>query len=188
MFKKFAATLLCLLSLQGTASAQSTALPTCSSNDLSGVTVLGCLGGFGGNLLGNNSALQVATLLQQWYPTLTSSSITSAINTAGWSTQAQSLSGDPGQALVNFSAPLSGITVVGLHEGGKAGGDTAFYLIQAQPGSTLDAFKFSTSSPSGAQVYATGLTSPVPEPGTYALYAAGLAVVAFVVKRRRPAA
>ena len=181
-----AATLGCVALVMSAPAAQAQTLPTCSSADLSGVTVLGCLGTYQGNLLGNSSAAQVTQYLQQWYPTLTTTSISSAIGTSGWTTTATEIKGDRGQALVNFAAPLSGIALVGLHEGGKGGGDTAFYLIQA--GSNLDTFKFSTTAPSGAQIYAMNLTSPVPEPETYMLYLAGLAVVGFVVKRRRPAA
>ncbi|MFM7704331.1 MAG: PEP-CTERM sorting domain-containing protein [Rubrivivax sp.] len=36
------------------------------------------------------------------------------------------------------------------------------------------------------QIYATGIPTPVPEPGTFAMTLAGLAAVGFVTRRRRP--
>ena len=88
---------------------------------------------------------------------------------------------------IDFSLPLSGLTLVGVHWGNfggpssAAGNVSALYLFNA--GQSLDTFAVNVTG--GLSSVAVWTTSPVPEPSTYALALAGLAGIGFVARRRR---
>lgn len=158
-------------------------MPACSFGDLSGVTVTACTGYIQGNLLKGSSGDTV------------SASIASQLAALGVANPANALYIEKipslaGLYTVDFSTPLAGDTVIGLHLGGGSNkfganipsGGTAFYRFKA--GANLDSFALAAnlSSASGVAVFQT---SAVPEPETFALMLAGLMGVGFVARRRR---
>lgn len=160
-----------------------TALPTCGASDLSGGTFLACTTYVSGNLISNNSSDLAATLsaLVALGQKVGTDGVTHPFDgtSANWVEKLPSLSGNT----IDFSMPLNGITFLGIHKGGggQGGQGTAFYLIDA--GSNLDKLTYNLSGLSNAALYQT-VTTPVPEPETYALMLAGLAALGFLARRR----
>jgi hypothetical protein len=122
-------------------------------------------------------------------------SIDNVANTISWSILALNIelpltgahihaapAGVNGPVIVNFSGQLSGS---GLFDAD---------LASITPANASDFYVnlHNTAFPSGAirgqLQYITTVNPPIPEPGTYAMLLAGLAGVAAVVRRRRPAA
>lgn len=145
---------------------------SCSSSDLSNVTVVKCAGFFSGNLLDNKPAdvSWVASMLN------TTFDISGATGT--W---LEKIDGVNDVDALNFTVPLSGLTVVALHFGGGKGGPgkgTAFYQFDA--GDHLDSLKtVFGASPSAALYMTSAVVAPpasrsVPEPAPYALILVGL--------------
>jgi hypothetical protein len=156
---------------------------SCSSPayDISGtgLTVNGCLGFFNKNLNNADSFAEVSNLLDTTWGS----------SAAG----AQILEQLSSPVLTNpdtFNTAVSGQTIIGVHWGGareQPGGQTAFYNVTIGQGFT--GFTFTAKNPGGVSnlaLYST--TAPVPEPETYAMLLAGLGVVGFVARRRRPQA
>lgn len=147
----------------------------CTVNDIS-PTAQACAGFFNGQLL-SNQAGDIAA--QQ--AALTSIGFVGAFNFNSF----EKLSGLNSATTVNFATALNGITFIGLHFGNGQNGpgnSTAFYRFDA--GTNLDTFKLAFNASSDAILYST--MPAVPEPETYALLLAGLGVVGFVSRRRRP--
>jgi hypothetical protein len=100
----------------------------------------------------------------------------------------EKISGLAGNQTVNFASLLNGVTYIGLHFGGGTGSptpgadSTAFYRFDA--GTNLDTFTLAYNASSDAILYSTA--PAIPEPETYALMLAGLGVIGFVARRRRP--
>jgi hypothetical protein len=133
-----------------------------------------CAGFFDGNLLNN------ANIAQQ----------TTALASLGFSwdgnfAAVEKIPSLLGSHTVNFASLLNGITYIGLHFGGGQGGPgnaTAFYRFDA--GTNLDTFTLAYNASSNAVLYST--MPAIPEPQTCALMLAGLGVMGFVARRRRP--
>jgi len=149
---------------------------SCDTADISPIA-LACAGRYDGNVL-DNSAPDVAIQI-------------SALAALGFTWDGTSfsdfpkLSGLGGATNIDFPGLLNGITYVGIHVGGGAGGGTtSFYKFDA--GTSLDAFTLSLSKSSGAVVYATDPGTPaVPEPSNWALMLGGFAMLGGVMRLRR---
>jgi PEP-CTERM motif len=146
--------------------------PACGASDVSGVTFLSCSGYFEGNYISGNAGDK----------TFADTQLSSLGLTGTGGTWLEKIDGLGGSHTINFDAALSGIVYFGIHKGGAGEGaqSTAWYKIDV--GNTpLDSFTYNLQGSSNAALY--GFTAPVPEPGTYSLMLAGLAIVAFMARR-----
>jgi hypothetical protein len=150
----------------------------CSLNDIT-PAALACAGGYDGNVM-NNEAGNVTT--QQ-----------TALASLGFNWDGTNfgsleyLSPLNGAHTIDFDQMLYGITFVGIHVGGKGGGQTTFYKFDA--GAGLDAFTLNLERSSGAVLYSTGDPTPgVPEPASWAMMLGGFGLVGGALRNRRKAA
>ncbi|WP_229633520.1 PEP-CTERM sorting domain-containing protein [Duganella qianjiadongensis] len=165
--------------------------PKCSGTAIevivAGKTVpVTCLGYFDGNLNGNSTSwTSVRTDLAPWNVSVT-----------GPAASSNMLSGLSNATTFDFSKTLYGDTVLGVHYGViKVGSGkdaikyndvTAFYRFDAGTSGVLKIIN-NIDSISNATLYRSGVAAPVPEPETYAMLLAGLALVGVIARRRRSA-
>ncbi|MGK2898700.1 MAG: FxDxF family PEP-CTERM protein [Burkholderiaceae bacterium] len=147
---------------------------TPSFSDLVNVTATACAGFYDKNIVSGNPA-DIATV----NGVLTSWGI-SSITT--WLDKVDTTS-EP----INFNIPMFGDTVVAIHwgnRGGDAGNVSAIYRFDAGAAgiTMLDLNNSIAQGLSNAAIY---VTTPIPEPETYALMLAGLGVVGFMARRRK---
>jgi hypothetical protein len=89
-----------------------------------------------------------------------------------------------GATILDFGFTLYGISFLGVHYGGGAGGgETDFYKFDA--GTGLDTITLNRSSSSGAVLYDTGTSTPVPEPVSWALMLGGFGAIGGMMRARR---
>jgi len=150
----------------------------CSLTDISPTAIL-CSGGYTGNVL-NNSPADVAT--QQ-----------AGLLAIGFVWDGTNFDAFPkvdelhGATDIDFGWLMHGITFVGVHVGGGAGGgQTTFYKFDA--GSALETFTLHLPSSSDAVLYSTGRVSPpVPEPASWAMMLGGFGAIGGMIRSRRKA-
>jgi len=150
----------------------------CTLGDIS-PTALACSGGYTGNLLGNSPA---DVLAQQ-----------TGLAAIGYNWDGLNFGSLPklsplnGATNIDFPGLLNGISYIGIHVGGGAGGgQTTFYKFNA--GSSLDAFTLHLANSSGAVLYWTDPGTPsVPEPASWALMLGGFGLVGGAMRSRRAA-
>ena len=170
-----AAALVMLMSAGSTMAAEA----LCAGSDIS-VPGASCIGFISGNLNGNKSTLaEINQDVAAWGVTLTAP-------VASTST----LNGNT----INFGQQLYGDTIVSIHYGNvtdvlgnKLNNVTAFYRFDAGQGAGVASFTAAFNASANATLYSTG-TAPVmavPEPGTYAMMFAGLALMGLVARRRK---
>ncbi len=160
-------------------------VPASSSCAASNISVAGasCIGFISGNLNGNKPSLaEINQNLGVWGLNLTAPVASTSM-----------LSGLSGNT-INFGQQLYGDTIVSIHYGNvtdvlgnKLNNVTAFYRFDAGHGAGVDSFTTAFNSSANATLYSTG-TAPVmavPEPGTYAMMFAGLALMGVVARRRK---
>lgn len=161
----------CAASFSLPAAAASEPPPACAASDLSGVSVISCVGYVSGNLISSNAG-DLATV----------NGLLAGLGLSGTGgSWIEKLDGLNGSSVINFAAPLSGVTYLGIHRGGagNSGQGTAFYKINA--GASLDLVGYNLGGSSNAALYQT---SAVPESQAYALMLAGLVGIAGFVRRR----
>jgi hypothetical protein len=161
----------------------------CSVNDIS-LAALACSGFYAGNLLDNSSVgAQITGLNAIGF---TWDGDFNGLVAAGQKFDAN------GATTLNFTQPLSGLTVIGLHFGGGGpdgvGNGTAFYLLDA--GTALKAIDLAYHGSSGVVIYSTGhhvapptdpVNGAVPEPASWAMMIGGFGMVGAAMRRRRTA-
>jgi len=167
-------------------------LPICALSDLS-VAASACAGFFDGNLLSNNGSDLAAQ-----------TSALDAIGLSNWDGSIAEPQMNLSSSLVDFQTALNGMTWIGVHFGGGAGGPnpqgggvTAFYRFDA--GANLDTFALNYGAASATRLYATGpapklappQSSPssavaaIPEPASWALMIVGFGAAGAILRRRR---
>jgi hypothetical protein len=95
-----------------------------------------------------------------------------------------------GSATLNFgSLNLTGLTILGAHFGNNSDTDansiTAYWLIDLGNVTTNTLTLTNGAGSSNAQIFATGVPSAVPEPGTWALMLLGFGGMGLALRRRR---
>ncbi|HEX2539905.1 MAG TPA: PEP-CTERM sorting domain-containing protein [Caldimonas sp.] len=158
------------------------ALEPCANTTFSALAATSCLGAFSGNINGSQSELDD---LSVW----------GSFSYVGKSDDASNgpFTSNPNVAVngtLTFDTALTGMFVIGL----KASNEHSYYLFNAlAPVSSLTFDSTAGVAVNGrvpqdlshANLYA--ITAPIPEPETYALLLAGLGLVGFMSKRRKPA-
>ena len=147
---------------------------SCSTADISPIA-LACDGRYSGNVLDNSApdvAIQIAALAALGFTW-------DGSNFAGF----PKLSSLGGATTIDFPGLLNGITYVGIHVGGGAGGGTtSFYRFNA--GTNLDTFTLNLANSSGAVLYGTD-PGAVPEPSNWALMLGGFTMLGGIMRLRR---
>ena len=158
----------------------SAATTLCATSDIS-VGALACSGFYEKNVL-NNSGSSIATQ--------TAALAALGFNWDGDFAAVEKIDDLKGSQTVDFTTLLSGVTYIGLHFGnGKdgPGNATAFYKLDAGVDG-LDTIKLFYKASSNAVLYYTSkppVTSPVPEPATWAMMIAGFGLVGAAMRRRK---
>jgi len=150
----------------------------CSLTDIT-PTAIACSGGFAGNVL---DASPPDVITQQ-----------TALAALGFTWDGThfgdfpKLDGLGGATNIDFPGLLNGITIFGIHVGGKGGGQTTFYKFNA--GTDLDVFTLHLPSSSDAVLYMTGdrTPPPIPETASWALMLCGFGAIGGVMRARRKA-
>lgn len=144
------------------------------------VTIVACAGGYSGNLL--QSSMTDPTGL----------AAVVALGAPGTGIflepKLENLSSATG--IINFSTVLTGMTVFGFHAGGAGDGGQGTFFFQFDAGSGVDVITITdrlNSNATGLSNAALFQTSPVPEPGTWAmmLFGFGALGASLRVRRRR---
>jgi hypothetical protein len=159
------------------AAARATPAPvaSCATTDIVPIA-LSCVGFISGNLLSNNGGDITAQ--------------TNALATLGL-TWDGAFSGDEkvsvgGSHTLNFSTLLTGISYIGIHFGGGAGGPgnaTAFYKLDA--GAGLDTITLNYNASSDAVLYSISPVRGVPEPASWAMMICGFFGLGATLRRAR---
>lgn len=148
------------------------------------VTIIACAGGYSGNLL--QDSLTDATGL----------SAISALGGSGGTFLEPKLEGlSSATGIINFTTPLTGLTIFGFHAGGAGDGaqGTFFFSFDAGAGTDViqitDRLNSNETGLSNAALFRTGgreVPPPgVPEPGTWTMMILGFGMVGGLLRRRQ---
>lgn len=145
--------------------------PACTLIGPTSVTVESCVGFTSGNLInhsGPDDAAQAAAVL--------------ALGGGVWSGVWLEKGDFTGSSTITFATLMVGETIIGFHMGGGKdyNQSTAFYRFNA--GAGMYSITTNAVGLSDAALY---VTSPVPEPATYAMLVAGLGLLGVAARRRK---
>lgn len=161
---------------------------------------IACQGYYGGNLItGTTGSATTAAelsainlLLNGPATTFGPTYVAGSYGSLGYDTVLGALANLNGTATLNFSPlNLSGLTILGAHFGNNtdslSNNVTAFWLVDLGSTSTSTIYLSNGAGSSNAQIFATGVSSPVPEPATWAmmLFGFGAMGASLRISRRR---
>lgn len=142
------------------------------------VTIIACAGGYSGNLLQSSMT----------DPTGLAALVALGAPGTGTFLEPKLENLDSNTGLINFSTVLTGMTVFGFHAGGAGDGGQGTFFFQFDAGAGVDVITITdrlNSNATGLSNAALFQTSPVPEPGTWAMMLFGFGALGMSLRLHR---
>lgn len=169
----------------------------CSAGYVQGA--LACQGYYGGNLLQGSAGDATPTDIQAIINTLLTGTPTPTDTASGYTppymldTSQVLARFDQTGSTIDFGTLMNGLTVFGAHFGNNtdssANNVTAFWLVNfTQPTTSITLLNggvVTTAGTSNAELFATGVQAPLPEPATWAMMLFGFGGIGVAMRRRR---